>query len=80
MVPLIGENVTVGGTAFKCSDEETITLSNGDTNVTKDFVGTGSGNIVISVNDGTKSVYFKSISVENAAAAPVTIAASGYGT
>ena len=73
-------SVSVGGTAFKCSDDESITLTSGEKNVTKEFVGTGSGTVVISVNDGNKSVYFKSLTVEKEASVPVTIAASKYGT
>ena len=73
-------SVSVGGTTFKCSDAESITLTSGDKNVTKEFVGIGSGTVVISVNDENKSVYFKSITVEKDASVPVTIAASKYGT
>ena len=72
--------VTVGDVDFECNDETTINLTSGDNKVTKEFVGSGSGNIVISVNDANKSVYFKSITVEKESTASVTIAASGYGT
>lgn len=63
-------SVSVGETAFKTvyggsTASETLTLTSGMKNGTVDFVGSGIGNIVISINDKNKSVYIKSIHFEN---------------
>jgi uncharacterized protein YjdB len=71
--------VKVGDTDFECSDSKTITLTK-ENNVTYEFLGEATGDIVISCDDKAKSVYFKTITVTKDVAASVTIPSSGFGT
>ena len=82
--------VTVGGNAFTSTygDLEepatTISLESGLKNETLEFNGTGTGNIVININDKVKSVWIKSITIsgEGSSAPTITynIPSSGVGT
>ena len=73
-------SVKVGDTNFKYNNSSTLTLTDGDSKVERDFVGEASGTIVISCNDTKKSIYFKSITVYTKTDADVTIPSSGFGT
>ncbi len=73
-------SVKVGDTNFKYNNSSTLTLTDGDSKVERDFVGEASGTIVISCNDTKKSIYFKSITVYTKTNADVTIPSSGFGT
>ena len=73
-------SVKVGDTDFLYNDSKTLTLTSGDKNVTRDFVGEGKGDIVISCNDTKRSIYFKSITVEMVSTISYTVPTSGWGT
>ena len=75
--------VSVGGNNFSTNygdidATETLTLTSGMSKETVDFIGTGSGTIIITINDKNKSVYVKSITVTPAITK--TFNASGYAT
>ena len=54
--------ITVGGTAFKCDNETTASLTSTAANYT--FIGSASGDIVISYNQtSSKAIYIKSIEI-----------------
>lgn len=73
--------VKVGNTDFKSDDVKTLSLTNGMKNETVEFIGTGTGSVVISFNDETKSIYVKSITLTKAVDEPaVTFNASGFAT
>ena len=73
--------VSVGEEVFTSDSEESLTLRNGMKNEAVVFVGTGTGDIVVSINDANKSVYVKSITVEGGAGTvTTTLNASGYAT
>ena len=75
--------ISVGSSDFKTTvnDAEVTSFSMPKANnQTVDFSGTGTGNIVISVNDVSKSVYFKSITVTKAVNLSVKLNASGFAT
>lgn len=60
---------------------ESLTLTSGMSKETVEFTGNASGNVVISVNDANKSVYFKSITLTKVLEGPkVTLNGSGYAT
>ena len=69
--------VKVGDEDFKNSGSTSLTLEKGN-DQTVEFTGTGTGNIVISVNDANKSVYFKSITIYSLLTTKLN--ASGYAT
>ena len=60
---------------------ESLTLTSGMSKETVEFTGNASGDVVISVNDVNKSVYFKSITLTKVVEGPkVTLNGSGYAT
>lgn len=73
--------VTVGDEPFICGQEEVVSMTKGN-NYELTFVGEADGDIVISVSDAVKSVYFKSIVVTVAGEAKVAakLNAKGYAT
>jgi hypothetical protein len=75
--------VSVGGNAFTTdaggSSATSYTMPSAN-NQSITFTGDGSGNIVIAVDDDTKTVWFKSITVTYIATDNVTLNANGYAT
>ncbi len=75
--------VTVGGedftTVVNSSDVTTFTMPNAN-NQTVTFTGVAKGDIVITVDDAIKTVWFKSITVTYANTVPVTFNSAGYAT
>lgn len=75
--------VSVGGNNFSTTyggidATETLTLTKDMSKQTVDFIGTGSGTIIITINDKNKSVYVKSITVTSAITKPLN--SFGYAT
>ena len=75
--------VSVGGNNFSTTyggidATETLTLTNGMSKQTVDFTGTGSGTIIISINDTKKTVWVRSITIESTISK--TLNSSGYAT
>ncbi|MBR1682085.1 MAG: hypothetical protein IJ700_01790 [Bacteroidaceae bacterium] len=73
--------VSVGEEVFTIDSKKSLTLTSGMKNDAVVFEGTGTGDIVVSINDANKSVYVKSITVEGGAGTvTTTLNASGYAT
>ena len=59
-------SVSVGGTAFKCGGNNSVSLNKTTTPTTYTFTGSASGEIVVTItNSASKALYLKSISINN---------------
>ena len=74
--------VTVGGTTFKCNNNNTASLTSSAANYT--FSGSGSGNVVLTwTNSSDKAIYIKSVTITYTAGTSYSVsynAGTGSGT
>ena len=73
-------SVSVGGTAFKCNNNTTVSLS--DTNTGYTFTGSASGTVLVHLYKGSatkKAIYCKSVAVTYSAGSTKTLVLLGIG-